>query len=202
MGGIAGFDINAPEAWQITTGCALRIAVIDDGVNNHEEFGARLLAGFTAGGNNNGGAQLNGNGKSHGVACTGIIAATHDNDLGIKGVAPNSLIVPVNIFPEVPTEFNPAGAATNVQIAGAINWAWRADGGNADILSNSWGGGLSNPDITTEITNARTHGRGGLGSIVVFASGNSLPASSVSFPGNVDGVITVGAIDNRGNLWN
>lgn len=202
LGGIAGYDINAPEAWQLTTGCALRVAVIDDGVNNHEEFGARLLAGFTTGANNNGGAQLNGNGKSHGVACAGIISAAHDNDLGIKGVAPNSLIIPVNIFPEVPTEFNPAGAATNAQIAGAINWAWRPDGGNADILSNSWGGGLSNPDITTEITNARTQGRGNLGSIVVFASGNSLPAGSVSFPGNIDGVITVGAIDNRGNLWN
>src|SRR5690606_6558864 len=52
-------------------------------------------------------------------------------------------------------------------------------------------------------TRARTQGRGGLGSIVVFSSGNSNQAfSGVTFPANVNGVVTVGAIDRNGNIWN
>jgi hypothetical protein len=59
-------------------------------------------------------------------------------------------------------------------IAEAINWAW--DYGEAEILNNSWGS--SNPNFTSgqiiqAINNARTQGRGDLGSVVVFASGNS-----------------------------
>jgi len=100
FGGTFGIDINAPEAWDITLGCAnVRVAVIDDGVDNHEDLAGRVLGGFTAGANNTGGAPTiacNG----HGVACAGIVAATHNNSLGIRGVAPNSQIVPINIFPQ------------------------------------------------------------------------------------------------------
>ncbi|SUJ07722.1 Calcium-dependent protease precursor [Sphingobacterium spiritivorum] len=202
-GGIYNIDINAPEAWDITLGRNVRVAVIDDGVEAHPEFGSRLLSGFTAGSNNTLGAPLNHASKGHGVASAGIIAAAHDDNDGIKGIAPNSLILPVNIFPYAPANIYDSGAVTSSEIATAINWAWRPDRGNADVLSNSWGGGLSNNDIISEITNARTNGRNGLGAIVVFASGNNNPAvSGVSFPSSVNDVLTVGAIDKNGNIWN
>lgn len=42
-------DINAPEAFAITQGCnTIRVAVIDDGVENHEDINGRVLQGFTA----------------------------------------------------------------------------------------------------------------------------------------------------------
>ncbi|WP_051719954.1 S8 family serine peptidase [Anditalea andensis] len=191
-GGTADIDINAPEAWNISFGCNdIRVAVIDDGVENHEDFEGRVLAGFTAGGNNTGGLPLNDPSKGHGLACAGILAASH-NEIGIKGVAPNSQIIPINIFPNVPDLLNPAGAATNAEIAAAINWAWRPDLGNAHILSNSWGGGTPNADVTTQITNARTIGRDNLGAIVVFSSGNSHEIfSGVLYPATINGVITV-----------
>ncbi|WP_293913497.1 S8 family serine peptidase [Sphingobacterium sp. UBA5789] len=202
-GGIYNIDINAPEAWDITLGRNVRVAVIDDGVEAHPEFGNRLLSGFTAGSNNTLGAPLNHPSKGHGVASAGIIAAAQDDNDGIKGIAPNSLILPVNIFPYTPANIYDSGAVTSSEIATAINWAWRPDLGNADVLSNSWGGGVSNNDIISEITNARTNGRNGLGAIVVFASGNNNPyVSGVSFPSSVNGVLTVGAIDKNGNIWN
>ena len=87
----------------------------------------------------------------------------------------------------------------NIEIAEAIKWAWQ----RADILSCSWGGGPASNDITSAINNARRYGRNGKGCVVVFASGNGYPSiKDVSFPGNVDGVITVGAIDNRGVIRN
>lgn len=68
---------------------------------------------------------------NHGMACAGIIGATN-NAIGIRGIASNAIIVPVKIFD------GGAAYATN-NIADAIDWAW--DDGDADILSNSWGGG-------------------------------------------------------------
>ncbi len=202
-GGVQNIDINAPQAWDITLGCDnIRVAVIDDGVENHEDFDGRVMPGFTAGFNNTNGAPLNHNSKGHGVACAGIIAASH-NDLGIRGIAPNSQIIPINIFPLPPAGQNFAGVVTNAEIATAINWAWRPDRLNSDILSNSWGGGVENSDVTFEINQARTQGRNGLGAIVIFASGNIQQFfPGVTFPANVSGVITVGAIDKNGTIWN
>lgn len=72
--------------------------------------------------------------------------------------------------------------------------------GNADILSNSWGGGVPDIDINNQIFAARTQGRGGRGAIVVASSGNSHP-NGILFPASADGVITVGAIKNTGSIW-
>lgn len=201
-GGTFNIDINAPEAWDITIGSNnIRVAVIDDGIDAHDEFTGRLLSGFTAGTNNTLGVPLNHSSKGHGVNCAGIIGAAHNNGEGIKGIAPNTLLIPVNIFPLTPTLSNQSGAASSSDIATAIHWAWHPSLGNADVLSNSWGGGIPSTDITTEINNARTAGRNGKGSIVVFASGNG-GASSVSYPSSISGVIAVGAVDRNGNIWN
>ena len=183
--GTSGIDINIEGAWAVTTGSSsIKIAVIDMGVDDHEDIAGRVLSGYTA---TNSSAYGSASG-SHGEACAGIIAATRNNLIGIAGIASNCYIVPVDIF---------AGNASAQQVANAINWAW--DNGSADVLSNSWSYGSPADAITQAIGNARIYGRGGKGSIVVFSSGNDY--GSVAYPGNIDGVITVGAIDNNGSLW-
>lgn len=199
LGGVAGIDINVEGAWNLTMGANIRVAVIDEGVEDHEDLGGRVLNGFTP-------RDVNGNGRpiitgAHGEATAGIIAATQDNGIGISGIAPQSQIVPVNIF---------AGGETALDIANGINWAWNQ--GQADVLSNSWGYNTSSQNqpnfdaIIQAITNARTQGRNGRGSIVVFASGNNFGhgLDEVSFPANVNGVITVGSCNNSapsGAIW-
>ncbi|SEN66256.1 Serine protease, subtilisin family [bacterium A37T11] len=192
------FDINAPEAWDLlgTLNCPIRVAVIDDGVENHSELTGRVLSGFTP--LNSSGLGAPTSSSAHGEAVSGIIAAKKDNNSIIAGIAPNANIIPVNIF---------YGFESDQDIADGIEWAW--DEGDADILSNSWGYGvtsISNPgydDITDAITEARTLGRDGKGSIVIFSSGNSNSTiNGVSFPANVNGVITVGAVDRNGSIWN
>ena len=228
-GGFPGIDINAPEAWAITRGCNnIRVAVVDDGVEEHEDLAGRVLGGFTPDN------PINGNGRpalncqltpnpgdvelrtGHGLACAGIIAASHNN-VGIAGVAPNAQIIPVNIF---------ATGGENVpDLVEAINFAWDPTRGNADIISNSWAfidppaniGGVD--ALTQAINNARTQGRlrNGVarGCVVIFASGNYHPRNGcpnptpqcfngVTYPANVNGVITVGAINNStptGDIW-
>lgn len=107
--------------------------------------------------------------------------------------------MPVNIF---------AGNPSTGQVANAIDWAW--DEGDADVLSNSWSYGGVNTyydNIAFAIGRARSQGRNGRGSIVVFSSGNYHPDGNdpnpfvgVAFPGRVSGVLTVGAITNNGNI--
>ncbi len=192
-------DINAPEAWYLTKGSInIRVAVLDQGIDAHEDLSGNLLAGFTPGSNNTNGSPINSN-EVHGIACAGIIAANHDNGLGIKGVAPNSKIIPVKILGDGSYGYSSSEVAT------AITWSYQANGGNADILSNSWGftaQGFYDASIAKAINDARTLGRAGKGAIVVFASGNSNNYwSGVTFPANLNGVITVGAINSTGAIW-
>jgi len=208
--GTAGVDIDAPAAWNLTKGSSqIRVAVIDDGVEAHEDLenaseSSRVLDGYTP--------QTSGNGRpvcdrcdvtggpgnetiGHGVAVSGIIAATH-NSTGVRGVAPNVKIVPVNIFT--------TGNDTPSEAAEGINWAW--DEGNADVLSNSWGYPPSADFdvISNAIQDARTQGRNGRGSVVVFSAGNFPNGSQVTdagFPADVNGVLGVGAVDKNDNRW-
>jgi len=214
-GGKSGIDINVEPAWSITTGSNIRVAVIDDGVENHEDLNGRVLQGFTPLNPNGFGVPTTQNVPGvtigHGQACAGIIAASH-NTIGIAGVAPNAQIVPVNIFHTWlfdPYQNKWVNTETTQNVADAIEFAWDPNRGNADVISNSWGfrsttiNQVDADAIRSAINTAMTNGRGGLGSVVVFASGNSnQDFSGVTFPANVNGVIAVGAINRNGTVWN
>lgn len=217
FGGTYGIDIDAPEAWGITEGsCPVTVAVIDDGVEDHEDLGNRVLQGFTpqfslANPDTQGAPNQNdppGSHVGHGQCCAGIIGATH-NSLGVRGVAPEVDIVPINIFNDWFTLLGDVYYSEDaLDNAAAIDFAW--DDAGADILSNSWAYTTNNPtlipnadEIIAAIERARNQGRNGLGSIVIFASGNFNESfTGVAFPANVNGVITVGAIDKNGSIWN
>jgi subtilisin family serine protease len=186
--GYAGADIDAPEAWDITKGNSdVIIAVLDEGVtSNHPDLPntrqVRLPgSNFATGGND---PSPSGD-SNHGNSCAGIIAASHGNE-GVAGIAPNCKIMPVRI---------PFGYVEVSVYADAITFA--KDNG-ADVLSNSWGFGTTNPNahpvIVDAVSDATINGRDGKGCVVVFAAGNN---GYVAFPSNVevDGVLTVGASD-------
>ena len=181
--GAFGNDINIVKAWEISQGCAnIIVAVIDDGVEDHPALrdgsgNSRVLPGFTPSGTTVNGRP--GTGDAHGQCCAGIIAASHSTE--VRGVAPNVMILPVKI------RFG--YGIPSSEYADAINWAW--DIGHADVLSNSWGPGDYDV-VRTAINNAQTLGRGGLGSIVVFSSGND-GANEVHAAAKVS--IAVGALN-------
>ena len=189
IAGVNNIDCNAFEAWDISLGDNITVAVIDEGLENHEDLENRLIGGYTPASNGNG-TPLS-NSATHGMACAGVIGAG-DNNVGIRGAAPNVKLLSVNIF---------ADGTTAGDIADGIKWA--IDNG-ADVLSNSWSikdvpCNYSNPDIDNAIQNAVTKGRNRKGAIVVFASGNK--GGCVEYPASNPNVIAVGAIDNRGNLY-
>lgn len=189
-----GIDINAEPAWNIATslGKNITVAIIDEGVDHNHEDLKNVLNGYTVGGGN--GEPTNpvpDTLKAHGTACAGIIGS-NNNSIGTRGIASSINILPVNIRPF--SKFSDYD-----KIAAAIEWASE----RADILSCSWGGYFDSMAIREAIKDALTKGRNGKGCIVVFASGNNAKffPNNIAFPASVDGVISVGAVDRNGNIW-
>lgn len=89
-------DIDAPEAWDMTKGSSsITVAVVDDGVEQHEDFySGQFVTGTTAGGGDGSPDEPE---DQHGQAVAGIIAANH-NSIGVRGVAPNVRIMSVKII--------------------------------------------------------------------------------------------------------
>jgi subtilisin family serine protease/chitodextrinase len=183
-------DCNALEAWGISIGSSgITVAVIDDGLESHEDLNdsggqSRYTAGFSPADNGNGNAV---SGSAHGVSCAGSIAASH-NSIGVRGVAPLVNLISVNIF---------IGGESTQDIADGFTWAKNQ---GADVMSNSWGYTsctASFANINNAMSDANSNGRGGLGSVVVFASGNGYK-SCVDYPANQSSVIAVGAFANTG----
>ena len=188
--------INCELAWNIASslGKGITVAVIDEGVDHNHEDLANVLDGYTVGYTNEKGDPINPtilNPKAHGVACAGIIGAAN-NSIGIRGIASNALILPVNISPQ--SEFS-----NDKDIASAIRWASE----RADILSCSWGGnGTSSTSISEAISDALKNGRNGKGCILVFSTGNkAFEYNGLGFPASEKGVISVGAVDRSGQIW-
>ncbi|MEL7220483.1 MAG: S8 family serine peptidase, partial [Bacteroidota bacterium] len=183
-------DCNALEAWGISLGSSgTTVAVIDDGMENHEDFNnssgqTRYTNGFSPANNGNGNAI---SGSNHGVACAGSISASHNN-IGVRGVAPLANMISVNIF---------VGGESTQDLADGFTWAKNA---GADVMSNSWGytsctANFSN--INNAMADANANGRGGLGCVIIFASGNGYK-SCVDYPANNSNVVAVGAFANTG----
>ncbi|MEM8523470.1 MAG: S8 family serine peptidase [Bacteroidota bacterium] len=188
----ADIDIDAPEAWAITTGnSSLRVAVMDDGLESHPDL-PPIIGGLSPVNNGNGGVVA---GSNHGVACAGIVAAQHNN-IGVRGVAPDVQLQSINIF---------VGGESNQDIADGFYWA--RDNGS-DVISNSWGfttffglraecGDNPYPVITDAINDVAQTGRNGKGCVIIFASGNN-GQNCVTYPGSLPSVIGVGALTATG----
>jgi hypothetical protein len=192
-GGRSDADVDAPEAWNLQRGSAsITIAVLDDGVEiNHEDLAANMFTnprevfgngidddgnGFVddivgwdfANNDNNPNPLLGGAGDSHGTSVAGVAAASGNNAIGVSGMCHSCKILPVKIA----NDTGPGQPFLNFSNEKAAN-ALRYAASQTDILNNSWGGGSESDTIRSAIQYATTAGRGGKGSVVLFASGNN-----------------------------
>ncbi len=180
------YDINACQAWNISKGNNIKVAVVDNGVQlNHTDLAANISSlSF----NTETGAppsQLYG---SHGTHTAGTIGAVGGNSKQVIGVAPKCELMSVSFA------FN--GSPNGSQkLASGIMWA---KNNGADVISNSWGGGLPTTIMEDAIDKAITQGRNGKGCIVVFSSGNG-SSSTVGYPARYrPEILAVGNMRNTG----
>jgi subtilisin family serine protease len=199
-GALADADVDADLAWDTTTGRSdLVVAIIDNGVQlDHPDLAANLFVnpGEIAGN----GIDDDGNGwvddvsgwdfadndnnpspatvfDNHGTPVAGVAAAVGNNALGVTGASQHARILPVKIAKD--TVGNGGGFIPSAAIATAIYYAAgrTADGTGtwdaADILNNSWGGGLPDATLTAAFNWANANGRDGKGAPTFASAGNS-----------------------------
>ena len=158
-----GHDIRVEEVWPTYTGSGINVAVVDDGMHHqHEDLTDNVLTSF----NHNYDPYLTDiyhPFEDHGTAVAGLIAAK-DNNLGMRGVAPEAKIYGYNYLVEQ-SDANEADAMSRNAATTAIS-------------NNSWGPGDSGqPEPATELWEAAvedgvTNGYGGKGVFYAWAGGN------------------------------
>lgn len=198
--------LHALEAWSLSKGQGAVVAVIDDGIETvHRDLYPNVLIGrshdYRGGGRFPLPCQLD---EDHGTSVAGIIAARDDNALGAAGVAPRVSLIALNAL----------ATGFDADIADAM----LRESADVQVYHNSWGspdnGYLNDAPKVWEdaMTRGITTGRGGKGSVYVFASGNGgsifVPSSSggnqsfenSNFDGYVNkrGIIAVCATDEFG----
>jgi serine protease len=217
--GSGHYGINAPAAWDITTGSpGIVVAVIDTGITNHADLSGRTVPGYDFISNvtiaNDGNGRDNnpsdpgdwivanecyaGSPASpsswHGTHTAGTIGAASNNGMGVAGVNWGSKILPVRVL-------------------------GKCGGLISDIVdSMRWSAGLSVPGVpnnsnVAKVLNMSLSGGGSCaatyqtaintiiaaGVTVVVSAGNNNANASGFQPANCNGVITVAATNRNGS---
>ncbi|GAA5868247.1 hypothetical protein JCM1840_005610 [Sporobolomyces johnsonii] len=190
-------SINVTGVWDDgIVGKGVNVAIVDDGLDMHSDD---LAANFHA----DGSWDYNDNtplpeprlsDDQHGTRCAGEIAAVKNDVCGL-GVAHGAGIAGIRIL---------SASISDADEASSLNYGYQTN----DIYSCSWGPpddgrSMEAPGrlIVKAMLNGVQKGRGGKGSVFVFASGNG---GAVDDQCNFDGYtnslmsITVGAIDRKG----
>ena len=192
----ADIDIDACQAWEVTEGNGVQVAVLDSGIDLvHEDLVDNIspLSYDTETNSSPSQVYYNDNSRNnhHGTSVVGVIGAIKDNDIGIAGIAPQSTLISIsNSFTRTPD--------SRMKIADGINWAWL---NGADIINNSWFSSVQSDAIDDAINNALTQGRDGKGSVVVFSVGNH-GDETVLYPASSNpNIIAVGGANASGKRF-
>lgn len=198
------FDVNAEEAWQLSTGKNITVAIIDNGFElNHPDLKENFLEGYDCTDGKDGAKKgaYKITADSHGTQCAGMIGATN-NSIGIIGIAPDCRMIPIRhqyrvkeVSADGTEEIKSVGSS-----AYTIKAFRTAYQNGADVISNSWSmAGVTESTLYDAVINeAITKGRNGLGCVVVFSTGNQW-GSAINYPANHPGTIATGATTKYGN---
>jgi len=175
------FSVNATDAWAITEGAGVVVAVVDSGVDfAHEDLVGNLLPGFDVIDNDADPTDTSG----HGTHVAGTIAALRNNGLGGSGIAPSAQILPVRACDNV--------VCTSETIVAGIEWA--ANNG-ADVINLSLRGTVDDPFMEAATALAIANDV-----VVVAATGNDFSDGTLTYPAAYPGVIGVGALTPGGGV--
>jgi len=167
---------NLPEAWNLSQGEGVVVAVLDTGCDlDHPDLVDNLLDGKNMIDPSN--PPEDGNG--HGTHITGTLVAAN-NELGVVGVAPKAKVRPVKVLDD-------QGNGNLLHVAAGIRWCIEQ---KVDIISLSLGAPVPVQQVRKAIQAAAEAG------IVTFcAAGNAGNTKEVFYPAAYPETIAIGAID-------
>ena len=175
-GGKVDADVDAVEAWNVTTGGGIKVAVLDSGVaNDNPDITPKVVgrANFTSG-------ETGDDNYGHGTHVAGIVAATANNTQGVAGTCPGCTILDGKVL-------NDSGVGSTSSLANGINWA---TSNGAKVINMSLGVRASRT-LETAVNNAWNKG-----AVLVAAAGNGNNQTKI-YPGAYTNVIAVAATDNN-----
>ncbi|MCK5766320.1 MAG: S8 family serine peptidase [Bacteroidales bacterium] len=189
-------DIDAVEAWDITTGLSsIAVAVIDGHGFDlvHAEMAGKYLSPYNAVDDNNDPEAVESE-ENHGTPCSGLIGALTNNSVGVASVGYNTMVVPIKMG------FNFGGGGTfqttELILTRACEHVMTSP---YDIVavSNSYtmGSWANIQAIRTAFANMRTDSRGGLGCVVLASTGNDDTYNYIGYPFHFPHVVGVGSTD-------
>ncbi|GAA1715962.1 type VII secretion-associated serine protease mycosin [Streptomyces yatensis] len=191
--------LHVQEAWQMTKGSGVTVAVLDTGVDDsHPDLAGQVLPGkdligFGARRGERAWAR-------HGTAMAGIIAG-HGHGAGggegVLGVAPKARILPVRVILEdSDAARKKARSSRGGALAAGIRWA--ADHG-ADVINLSLGddSASAHPEAAEDAAVQYALRKGV--AVVASAGNGGEKGDRVSYPAAYPGVIAVTAVDRYGS---
>lgn len=195
-GALPGIDIHVTNVWDRFRGAGSVVAIVDDGIEtSHPDLAANIAPALGYDYLDGDADPFPGLGDNHGTAVAGIVAARGNNFIGIAGVAFEARLAALRLIG--PTEGDPQEAAALTHSNQVIQ-----------IYNNSWGGsdngqtlGGMGPLLAKAMEYGVTQGRGGRGSIFVWAAGNgAMQSDNVNYDTYANSVYTiaVGAVNDQG----
>jgi uncharacterized repeat protein (TIGR01451 family) len=196
-GATPGVDINVISAWDTVRGAGVTIGIVDDGLQvSHPDLQPNV--------NSTVGFDFNGNDPDpspnvlfdpHGTAVGGVAAARGNNARGVAGVAFEASLAGLRLISAPTTDSQEAAAMLH---SNSVIF----------VSNNSWGppdfgGDLLGPgtQMAAALAQGTALGRGGRGTIFVWAGGNGAGNNdNVNYDGYANSIYTiaVGAINDRG----
>jgi len=171
--------VQAPAAWDITTGSAsVIVAVLDTGVNTTlSEFSGRVVPGYDF---VNGDADPSDD-QGHGTAVAGTVVANANNSTLVAGTDWNCRLMPIKVLDANNSGFYSWWAA-------GIDWATAS---GAKVINLSAGGFSGSTTLTSSIMNAIANG------VIFVTITHNDGTGTIRFPGTLAAAITVGATERN-----
>ena len=168
--------IGAVDAWEMTEGEGVRIAILDSGVDSdHPDLQGALEGVYDMTGGN--GEDSTG----HGTHCVGLVSAQKNTD-GVTGVAPRAKVISIKVM----------GKDNHGTVHMLRDGLRKAIDLDVDIINLSLGTKTHpGPEVELLLDEAEEKGI-----LVVAASGNE--NGPVLFPARFDNVVAVSGIDEAG----
>lgn len=197
--------IHAPEAWSLSTGLGVQVAVLDTGVDkDHPDLAGNVVWGISVVGNKVSMKYKDWKDRNgHGTHVAGTIAALYNN-IGVVGVGYNISIYAIKVL-------DASGSGTWTDLAEGIIWALKGPDGvidsdgdglvagdpdddAAEIISMSLGGFGYSKEVEDAVKLAYSYG------VVLVAAAGNEGLNGVTYPAKFPEVIAVAAIDEYDNV--